>query len=371
MHIPLVDLERQYLAHAPELDKAIRDVLQATAFIGGPFVTRFEEEWASYCGAAHAVGTGNGTDALYLALRASGIGPGDEVLTVPNTFIATAEAIELCGAMVRFVDCEPGYHTMDPSLLEAAITPATKALLPVHLYGQPVDMPSLMAVAERYGLTVIEDCAQAHGATIDGRRVGTIGKAGCFSFYPGKNLGAYGDAGALVSDDAGLAGKAAMVRDHGRAKGKKYEHELSGFNFRLDGLQASILLAKLRHLPAWTERRRERVSLYRRLLGSVPDLTLPLERPNALHVYHLLVVEVEKRDVILEQLTAKGIGCGIHYPIPLHLQPAFQHLGYREGDFPVAEATSKHILSLPLFPELEDAEIAYVVDALTAALAGA
>ncbi len=370
MHIPLVDLERQYLAHAPELDRAIREVLQACAFIGGPFVSRFEKEWASFCGAAHAVGTGNGTNALYLALRASGVGPGDEVLTVPNTFIATAEAIELCGARVRFVDCEPGYYTMDPTLLESAITPATKVVLPVHLYGQPADMHSLMAVAKRHGLTVIEDCAQAHQAMIDGRRIGTIGKAGCFSFYPGKNLGAYGDAGALISDDAGLVEKAAMLRDHGRAKGKKYEHDLSGFNFRLDGLQASILLAKLPHLPAWTERRRERVSCYRELFASVPGLTLPLERPNALHVYHLFVVEVEKRDVVLERLTAQGIGCGIHYPIPLHVQPAFRHLGYREGDFPVAEATSKRILSLPLFPELEDTEIAQVVGALSKALAG-
>jgi dTDP-4-amino-4,6-dideoxygalactose transaminase len=390
-----VDLKTQYLTLKSEIGEAMESVMGSASFIGGKEVGAFETSFAAFCGVKHCIGVGNGTDALTIALRCLGIGRGDGVITVPNTFIATAEAISLVGASPVFVDVDEKTFTMDPAkldeLLEAKLHkggPWIKAVLPVHLYGQPCDMEKIVAVSEKRGVIVVEDAAQAHGAhcawhglgtgpdsgpgdgaagsaVVHVKKAGSMGKAACFSFYPGKNLGAYGDAGAVVTNDPGLARKVRMLANHGRVD--KYEHEVIGLNSRLDTLQAAVLGVKLRRLEEWTERRRQHASLYRQLLGAGPvagQLICPAEAEYGRHVYHLFVVRVSARDRIREELKRQGIETGVHYPIPLHLSQAYRHLGYRQGDFPVAEKLSKEILSLPMYPELEEAQIEKVCDCL-------
>lgn len=361
MTIPLVDLKAQYLSIKDEIDAAIQRVVDSTSFILGPDVRAFEEEFARFCGVQHAVGVDSGTAALHLAFLACDIGPGDEVITTPHTFIATIGMLGRVGARPVFVDIDPRTYNMDPAKIEAAITERTKAILPVHLYGQPAEMDPILEIADRHGLKVIEDAAQAHGAEYKGRRAGGMGHVAIFSFYPGKNLGAYGDAGALVTDDGQIAEKVRLLRNHGRRD--KYEHLLQGFNYRMDTLQAAILRAKLPHLEEWNEARRRHAATYREFLSDL-DLVLPYEPKHVRAVYHLFVVRLQERDALREHLKARGISTGIHYPIPLHLQPAYHHLGHKEGDFPITEECARQVLSLPLYPELTQAQIEEVAQAI-------
>jgi len=358
MNVPFADIKTQYDTIRGEIDAAISSVLEHSAFIGGEFVNAFEREFANYCRVEYAVGVSNGTDALRLALLACGVGPGDEVITVPNTFIATAEAISMVGARVRFVDVEPGTATMAPEGFRTAINERTRAVVPVHLYGQPADMNPILGIAREHGLKVVADAAQAHGAYYDGQSVGALGDAVAFSFYPGKNLGAYGDAGAVVTDDHRIAERVAMLRDHGRKH--KYEHQVEGFNCRLDGLQAAVLSVKLRHLERWTERRRWIASCYTDLLRGVKGITPVEQRPGTRAVYHLFVVRTDKRDALRSALETRGVETGIHYPIPLHLQPAYAHLRIPKGSYPVSESLCSRILSLPIYPEMSEEQIRFV-----------
>jgi dTDP-4-amino-4,6-dideoxygalactose transaminase len=362
MKIPLVDLKAQYAGIKSEIDAAVHRVLDETDFIGGSAVGEFERAFASYCGTKAAVGLANGTDALQLSLMALGIGAGDEVITAVNTFIATSEAITASGAKPVFVDNDPRTYTIDVAKIEEKITPRTKAIIPIHLYGQPAAMDAVNEIASRHHLTVIEDAAQAHGAMFRGLRVGTLGRIACFSFYPGKNLGAYGDAGAIATNDEDLAAKVRMLANHGRLK--KYEHELEGYNSRLDTLQAAILLVKLRHLGEWTAQRQHVAAQYAKLLSGAPNITTPTVHPDATHVYHLYVVRVQQRERVQQALKAAGIATGIHYPIPLHLQPAYQYLGLHPGSYPVAERFAGEILSLPIYPELTADQVAFVSESL-------
>ncbi|MCS6844628.1 MAG: DegT/DnrJ/EryC1/StrS family aminotransferase [Caldilineales bacterium] len=363
--IPLVDLKAQYAALKPEIDAAIARVIANASFILGPEVRAFEAAFAAYCQAEHAVGVSSGTAALELTLRALGIGPGDEVITTPFTFIATAEAISAVGATPVFADIDPATYNLDPAAVEAAVTPRTRAILPVHLYGQPADMDGLAAVARRHGLRLIEDAAQAHGAEHRGRRVGSLADAACFSFFPGKNLGCYGDGGAVVTNDAALADRVRRLRDHGRTS--KYVHEEVGFGHRLDALQAAILSAKLPHLDAANAARRRLAARYSQLLADT-DLALPSAPAHVTPVFHLYVVRTPRRDQVLAHLQQRGIGAGVHYPLPLHLQPAYRFLGHQPGQFPVAEAAAGQVLSLPLFPEMTEEQQDRVVSALREAL---
>ncbi len=333
-------------------------MLDRTAFAGGPFVERFEGEFAGFIGAATCIGVGSGTDALWLALLGLGVGPGDEVITVPNTFIATAEAISFCGAKPVFVDVDPVTHNMDPGRLEAAVTPRTKAVVPVHLFGQTADMDPILEIARRRNLLVVEDACQAHGAEYKGRKAGSIGDAGCFSFYPGKNLGAYGEAGAVVTNDEALDRRIRMLRDHGQER--KHRHGSIGWNARMDGIQGAVLSVKLKHLPRWNEARRVHAKAYMGALDGVAGVALPREAPYAKHVYHLFPARVKGRDSLVEFLAGKEISCGIHYPVPIHLQEAYRPLGYLPGAFPVAEAAAEEFVSLPMFPELSGAQIRIV-----------
>jgi dTDP-4-amino-4,6-dideoxygalactose transaminase len=359
--IPLVDLKAQYASIRADVDAALARVVQNTDFVLGREVRSFEEQFASACGAGHAVGIASGTAALHLALLASGIGPGDEVITTPLTFIATAEAIIHCGARPVFVDIDPNTLNIDPSAVEAAITGKTRAIVPVHLYGRVVDLDRFANICRARGLALVGDAAQAHLARHQGRPIATIGHASCFSFYPGKNLGAYGDAGMVVTNDADVARQVRLLRNHGRED--KYVHDIVGYGERIDALQAAVLNAKLPHLAGWTERRQQIADAYRVRLGGLP-LTLPAPAARDEHVYHLFVVRTPHRDALLTHLKSKGIHGGIHYPIPLHLQPALSHLGYREGDFPRAEAAAAEVASLPLYPELADAAIDEVANAV-------
>lgn len=363
--IPLVDLKAQYATIRMEIDAAIQRVLDSTAFILGREVAQFEDAFAAYCGAPYAVGVSSGTAALHLALLACGVGPGDEVITSPHTFIATAEAISHCGARPVFVDIDPVSYNLDVQRVEAAIGGRTKAVVAVHLYGNPVDMEQLLAVTRRRGIHVIEDAAQAHGAMIKGQRVGTFGTAGCFSFYPGKNLGAYGDAGMVVSNDPEVAARVRLLRDHGRRE--KYVHEAVGYGYRLDALQAAVLHVKLRHLDQWNLRRRHAARRYCELL-TASNVVLPYTAPHAEPVYHLFVVRTPERDRVLEHLQAHGIGAGVHYPIPVHLQPVYAPLGLQPGSFPHAERAAREVLSLPLYPEITVAQQQEVTAALHAAI---
>ena len=352
--IPLADLQAQYRGIRTEIDAAVSRVLDSAQFILGPEVAAFEEDFARYCGAAQAIAVNSGTSALHLALLAAGVGPGDEVITVPYTFIATVAAIEYARATPVLVDVDPRYYTMDPAKLEAAITPRTKAIVPVHLYGQPADMTPILEIARRRGLTVVEDACQAHGADDRGRRCGSLGELACFSFYPGKNLGAYGEGGAVVTSDPDLARRIRVMRSWGEER--RYEHTVRGFNYRMDGIQGAILRVKLRHLDGWTEARRSRAARYRAALAGTPPV-VPEERPDVRHVYHVFAVRVPRRDAWRAHLADRGVQTGVHYPIPVHLQPAYADLGYRVGDFPVSESVAHEILSLPMFPELTDGQI--------------
>jgi dTDP-4-amino-4,6-dideoxygalactose transaminase len=350
MKVPFVDLKTQYECIRDEVAAALQHVLDTTAFAGGNFVEEFERSFAAFCGCGCAVGVSSGTSALWLALRALGIDQGDEVVTVPNSFFATAEAISMCGAVPVFVDVDLATYTMDPALVEEAITPRTRAIVPVHLYGQTADMDPILAVARKHGLSVVEDACQAHGALYKGRRVGSMGNAGCFSFYPGKNLGAYGEAGAVVTDDPDLAERVRVLRDHGQSE--KYRHTLLGWNARMDGFQGAILSVKLKYLEKWNESRRARARVYKELLTCEEMLSLPQEAGYAKHIYHIFALRLPEREALLEALKHNDIFCGIHYPIPIHLQEAYRFLGYGEGSFPVAEKCAREVLSLPMFPEL-------------------
>jgi dTDP-4-amino-4,6-dideoxygalactose transaminase len=363
--VPFANLQAQYRALKPEIDAAVADVFANAQFVLGPAVEDFETRFAAFCGTTHAVGTSSGTSALHLALLAAGVKPGDEVITVPFTFVATAAAIEYAGARPVFVDVEPGYWTMDPAQLEDAVTPRTKAIMPVHLFGQPADMDAILEIAARHRLPVIEDACQAHGSDYKGRRCGSMGLLSCFSFYPGKNLGAYGEGGAVTTNDPALAAKVRSLRAWGEEV--RYEHKYRGFNYRMDGVQGAVLGVKLRHLDRWTEARRERAAWYVKALDGL-DLRMPRERVGARHVYHLFVVQVAGRDAVRASLAAAGVQTGVHYAIPIHLQPAYRDLGYAAGAFPVCEAAAAEVLSLPIYPELTDVQVAAVASALREAL---
>ncbi len=367
MNVPLLDLKIQYQSIRTEVEKAIQGVMEQTAFAAGPYVAAFEKAFAGFCGSRYAVGVGSGTEALWMALLAMGISPGDEVITVPNTFIATAEAIVFCGARPVFVDVDERTYTMNPGLIEEAVTPRTRALIPVHLFGQTADMDPIMEIAAKHGLWVIEDACQAHGATYKGKTAGSIGHAGCFSFYPGKNLGAYGEAGAVVTDDPELAEKMRWFLDHGQRK--KYHHELIGWNGRMDGLQGAVLGVKLKYLRAWNAARREKARLYGRLLAGADGLVLPREAPYGEHVYHIFAVRSGGRDRLISRLAEKGVTCGIHYPLPIHLQRAFNSLGLKKGSFPIAERCAEELISLPMYPELRPEQIEYTAGLISEYLA--
>ena len=359
--IPFVDLKAQHSALKDELSAAIQRVLESCQFTLGPEVAAFETEFANYCQAEHGVAVNSGTSALHLALLAAGVGPGDEVITVPFTFVATVSAIHYTGATPVFIDIDPRSFTMDVTQLEAAITDRTKAIIPVHLYGQPADMDPILSIAKAHGLVVIEDAAQAHGAEYNGRRAGSMGDMGCFSFYPGKNLGACGEGGMVVTKDPELTRTLRMLRDWGAER--KYEHVLKGYNYRMEGIQGAVLRVKLRHLETWTEARRAAAARYDRgFAGS--GVQTPAAMPYGRHVYHVYAIRSKQRDAWLRSLQEQGIGAGMHYPIPVHLLPAFADLGYSAGQFPHSEQAANEVLSLPMFPELTAEQSAKVVEAV-------
>jgi len=361
--IPFVDLKAQYDSIKDEMDEAIQRVLNTTSFIMGEELIKFEKEFALFCNAKYAIGVANGSDALILALRACGIGEDDEVITVPHTFIATTEAITHVGGKVVFVDIDPKTYIIDVSKIEEKINEKTKAIIPVHLYGQPADMDPIIELAKKYNLKAIEDAAQAHGAEYKGKKVGSIGDVACFSFYPGKNLGAYGDAGMITTNSEEIAKKVKLLRNHGRIT-KKYEHEIEGYSSRLDNLQAAILRVKLKYLNNWNDSRRDNAKKYNELLNNTAGIITPYEADYAKHVYHLYVIRTEDRDKLREELKSKGVATGIHYPIPLHLQPAYSYLGYKKGDFPVTDKFSQKILSLPMYAELRENQIMEIVKSI-------
>jgi dTDP-4-amino-4,6-dideoxygalactose transaminase len=364
--IPLVDLRAQYQSIKEEIDAAVLRVLDSSQFVLGAEVEAFEHEFADYCHARHAVGVNSGTSALHLALLAAGVGPGDEVITVPFTFVATVAAIVYAGARPVFVDIEPRSFTIDVTQIESAVTERTKAILPVHLYGQAADMDPILAIARRYGLVVIEDAAQAHGAEYKSRRVGAIGDLGCFSFYPGKNLGAYGEGGIVTTNNPDYANTVRKLRDWGQKR--KYEHALKGYNYRMDGLQGAILRAKLHHLEAWTEARRKNAAHYNQLLAD-DGIQTPNQMPYARHVYHIYTIRTPRRGMLQQMLHDQGVQTGIHYPTPVHLQEAHADLKYCPGNFPVSEGMASEVLSLPMYPELTQMQIeriAAIVSTVTA-----
>lgn len=370
MNVPFLDIKAQNASIADELRQAVDEVISQGCFILGPAVERFERAFADYIGTKHCVGLNSGTSALHMTLQACDIGPGDEVITTPHTWISTSWAISYTGARPVFVDIDPRTYNINPELIERAITPRTKAILPVHLYGQSCDMDALCRIADEHGLLLIEDAAQAHGARYNGRRVGSFGKAGCFSFYPGKNMGAFGEGGAIVTDDGKLAERVRRLRDH--AQHGRHNHVELGHNTRMEGIQGAVLTVKLRHLDGWNEARQRHAERYRQLLTGVDVIQLPTaSRPGA-HVWHLFVVLIDgpDRDGVREKLAERGIASGVHYPTPVPLQPAYAHLGHRAGDFPVAEDVMRCCLSLPLYPELTDDLIGTVVDSLKDIVAG-
>jgi dTDP-4-amino-4,6-dideoxygalactose transaminase len=366
MQVPFLDLKSHHAPMLTEISGAIRDVIESNAFAGGPFVDRFEEDFAAYCNSTYAIGLGSGTEALWLTLMALGVGPGDEVITVPNTFMATAEAISYCGARPVFVDVDERTYTLDPDALPKAVTVRTKAIIPVHLFGQPADMDSILKFARHRGLFVIEDACQAHGAEYKGRRAGTLGDAACFSFYPGKNLGAFGEAGAVVTDNAELQEKIRILRDHGQIR--KYHHTMIGWNCRMDGIQAAALQVKLRYLEKGNQLRRSHAAHYDQAFDGMEEIVTPAHAADVRHVYHVYAIRVQERDEVMRLLGEKGIGCGVHYPIPVHLQEAYRSLGYGRGDFPIAERCAAEFISLPMFPELTSAQLEIVVQAVQEAV---
>jgi dTDP-4-amino-4,6-dideoxygalactose transaminase len=365
VEVPYLDLKAQYQSIKPEIDAAISAVLESSQFVLGAEVAGFEREFAAYCGTSECVALNSGTSALHLALLAAGVGPGDEVITVPFTFVASVAAVIYAGARPVLVDIDPRSFNMDPTAVEAAITPRTKAILPVHLYGQPADMDPIMEVAQRRGLVVIEDAAQAHGAKYKGRPAGSIGDIGCFSFYPTKNLGAYGEGGAITTNNAEFARTVRMLRDWGQDR--KYHHVQRGYNYRMEGFQGAILRVKLRHLERWTEKRRAIARQYSESLAG-SGVELPVEMPWARHVYHVYTVRAEDRNGLRAALQAEGIQTAIHYGLPAHLQPAYADLGYGKGSLPLSEAAAEQVLSLPIYPELSDRAIAKVAEAVRKAV---
>ena len=388
MQVPFLDLKAQYKQIEQEVVPVVTEAMAGGAFIGGPQVAGFETEFAEFCDSRYCIGVGSGTDALHFALMAAGIGPGDEVITVANTFIATTEAISQVGAVPVFVDVDPRTYTMDPEKLQKflekkcipdkstnqPVIPSThqpinqstkrpvRAVIPVHLYGQPADMEPILELARQHNLVVIEDACQAHGALYKNKTAGSMGTAGCFSFYPGKNLGAFGEAGAVVTQDETIACRIRMLRDHGQRE--KYYHAIEGFNGRLDAIQAGVLRIKLKRLKRWNQARREHAAYYTELLAGIQNVILPEEADFAEAVYHLYVILVDNRDGLQEFLQTRGIHTGLHYPLPLHLQKAYAHLGYQEGDLPVAESAAKRLLSLPIYPEITKPQIEYVVQSI-------
>jgi len=362
MNIPFLDLKANAKTVKSEVLSRIEEIIDNSAFVGGNYVASFEERFAAMHETAHCIAVSSGTAGNHLALWALGIGAGDEVILPVNTFIATAWGATLCGATPVFVDNDPESYNIDVSKIEAAITPRTKAIVAVHLYGQSADMAPLQEIADRHGLYLVEDAAQAHLATYNGVPVGNFGVTSSFSFYPGKNLGAFGEGGAVMTNDAAIAKRIAMIKDHGSEQ--KYHHPIEGHNYRMSHIIGASLDAKLSYLEAWTDARRSRAALYRKYLADIPQITLPQEMPYAKHVYHLFVIRTQKRDALADYLHREGIASGMHYPIPLHRQEVFAHLGYREGDFPVAEAQTAEILSLPIYPELQEEQIAYIAETI-------
>jgi dTDP-4-amino-4,6-dideoxygalactose transaminase len=365
--IPFLDLQAQYRQIKPKLDIAVMRVIDSAQFVLGPEVATFEECFADYCDTKHCIGVNSGTSALHLGLLAAGIGPGDEVITVSMTFVATTAAILYCGAKPVFVDIDTETWTMDPKLVEAAITPRTKAILPVHLHGVMADMDPIIEVARRNGLVVIEDAAQSHGAEYKGRRAGSIGDIGCFSFYPGKNLGAYGEGGAVVTNHPELAHRIALLRDWGQES--KYQHVIPGYNYRMDAIQGAVLKVKMDHIESWTEGRRRVAAQYDRLLANGrSQWQWPASPPQSRHVCHVYAIRTVDRDRVKTALDTAGIGTSIHYPIPVHLQKAYADLGYRRGDIPVTEAAADQFLSLPIYAELQPDQVTTVVQELEKAV---
>jgi len=362
MKIPFLDLKAQYQNIKAEVDSAIQQVLDSASFVLGKSVLDFETSFAVAQSVKHCVGLSSGTDANHLSFHLLDVAAGDEVVVPANTFIATAWGATLCGAKPVFVDCSADSFNLDPAKVEAALTPKTKAIVAVHLYGQPADLDALKEIASKHNIYLVEDAAQAHLAEYKGRKVAGTGRTAAFSFYPGKNLGAYGEAGALMTNDNEIARKARMFRDQGQSE--KYHHDSYGHNYRMEAIQGAVLGVKLKYLPQWTEQRRAVAAKYRQLLGNLEQVSLPKEMPYAKHVYHLFVIRARRRDDLKAFLEQKGIGTGLHYPIPLHLQKAFEHLGCRKGDFPVAEKAADEILSLPMYPELTDQQIEYVCDSI-------
>jgi dTDP-4-amino-4,6-dideoxygalactose transaminase len=374
MSIPMADLKAQYMAIKDEIDTAVQRVIENSQFILGPEVDAFEKEMAAYCGTAYAIGVASGTEALQLALLACGIGPGDEVITTPFTFIATAEAITQCGAVPVFVDIDPQTFNINPALIEAKITAKTRAILPVHLYGHPADMDPIMELAKKHNLKVIEDCAQALGASVGAylqvrpkqSRVGSLGDAGCLSFFPSKVLGAYGDGGMVVTNDSQVAEKLKMLRNHGAKQ--KYYHLVPGFNSRLDGLQAAILRVKLKYLDGWIKLRREKAALYAKYLGKIAGVEVPYEAPGSFHCYNYYTVRLTNpkinREALQKGLSAKGISSMVYYPVSLHLQAVYAAQGGKKGDFPVSEKAQDEVLSLPIYPEMTEVQVLQVAEAI-------
>lgn len=354
--VPLIDLKIQHKSIASEVEAVIKNICDNTAFIMGDAVKEFESEFAAYCGAKYGVGVANGTEALSLALEALGVGPGDEVIVPTNTFIATASAVSHVGGTPIFVDCDPETYCIDPTKISSAITEKTKAIMPVHLYGHAADLNAVLSIAKSNGLKVIEDCAQAHGTQYNGQQVGSFGDAAGFSFYPSKTLGAYGDAGMVLTSDEETYEKLKLLRDNGRTSW--YEHSIIGYNSRLDGMQAAILRVKLGYLDKWVNARRAHAAQYQEMLGDLGGLILPAEKAYSKHSYYVYVIRTNNRDAVMAQLKEKGCGCGIHYPLPLHLQPAYSFLCGKEGEHPVAEQYAKQIISIPMFPELTKDQVA-------------
>jgi dTDP-4-amino-4,6-dideoxygalactose transaminase len=362
MKVPFVDLKAQYFSIQENIDLAIREIISNTAFIGGKPVSDFEESFAALYGVDHCISVGNGTDSLYIIMKMLGIGQGDEVITVANSWISSSETISQTGAKPVFVDIDPDYYSLNEQLLEAAITSKTKAIMPVHLHGQAVNMDEVMRIADKYKLPVIEDCAQSHFSEFKGKRVGTFGIAGSFSFYPGKNLGAYGDAGAIITNYGALAEKCKMYARHGALK--KHEHQIEGINSRLDGLQAAILSAKLPHILDWTAARIRCAATYEQLLSDVAEIVTPKRRPNTMHTFHLYVIRAKNRDVLASYLKERDIETAIHYPAALPNLKAYAYLGHDADDFPVATDYQSQILSLPIYPELTYAQMEYVAECI-------
>jgi len=368
MAVPFLDLRRQYETLKAEVDAAIAEVVDSAGFIGGPQVAQFEREFAAYCEAEHAVACASGTDGLYLCLKALGIGPGDEVITVPCTFVASVGSIRMTGAKPVLIDVRDETLNIDPGLVEEAVTPQTRAIMVVHLYGQPAEMDRIVDIASGHNLRVVEDACQAHGARYEGRRVGGIGTAASFSFYPTKNLGAYGDGGCVTTNSRELADTMRSLANHGRSTWTR--HEFEGINSRLDSLQAAVLRVKLRHLDEWNEKRRRLAALYHRQLEEVPEIRTLETVQAAEPVYHLFIVRLENREKVMEKLKERQIGSAIYYPTPVHLQPAYAALGYREGSFPITEQATREVLAVPLHPEMEEEQVEEVVGALKESIAG-